>query len=1259
MSTNALTGEVAKLNFSSCLQLRDLEFSKNGLQGKIPTAFLDNLKKLQNLSLASNRLTGEIPPTFVGNLSSLRKLSLEMNHLEGRIPHEITRCWGLKILSLGGNNFTGTLSPSFFNMTSIQIFSVSQNSLQGTIPSYIGDTMPNLKGFYFGLNQFHGTIPVSFPNASKIQILEVSQNHLVGKVPDNIGRLKDLQVLHLWYNLLGSKDPLNDLAFITSMSNCSNLNIFAIDENRFEGKLPNTIANLSSKLHFLYLGQNMIFGTIPGAIKNLVSLIAFGIGRSLLSGVIPSEIGELHQLQVLSLDGNQLSGKMPLTLFNLTSLAAIVLNNNNFDGNIPSNVENFKNLNELYMNNNKLDGTIPQQVFNLPSLSKYLYLSHNSFTGPLSPAVGKLKTLNALDISGNKLSGEIPDTIGDCLSLEYLDMHGNLFEAIGDSSGKSSTLELKGSIGYIAPEYGMGAYATTCGDVYSYGIFLLEMFTGKRPTYNFSSDDCSSLSEYIETALPDEVMKIVDPVLLACQESSNHGIRGKEQLKNPGKLVEIEESKIEVMKMSHHKTLSLFYNYSSSSALCSLHHHLLFFLICTLTLSFVSSSATLYSNETDRIALLEFKHRISNDPNGVFLNSWNDSVHHCGWKGVSCGHRHPRVVGLELPEMGLVGTISPHIGNLTFLRVVDLYRNMLHGEIPGAIGGLFRLRYLDLSTNALTGEVAKLNLSRCIHLRGLYFAQNGLQGNLPTAFQFLANSKKLQELSLDSNSLTGGIPPSFGNFSSLRMLSLEMNHLEGRIPPEITRCSGLNFLSLGVNNFTGTLSPSFFNITSIQFFAVTDNLLEGTIPSYIGDTMPNLEGFYFGGNKFHGTIPISFPNASKLQIFDVAGNQLIGKVPDNIGRLKDLQILNLGYNLFGSNDPFNDLTFITSLSNCSNLNIFSIEKNRLEGKLPNTIANLSSKLHLLSLEENNIFGTIPGGIKYLVSLTAFEVGVNLLSGIIPSEIGELHKLQVFSLNENQLSGKIPLTLFNLTSLASIFLDNNKFDGNIPSNVENFRTLNEWYMNNNKLDGTIPQQVFNLPSLSKYLDLSHNSFTGPVSPAVGKLKTLNTLDISGNKLSGKIPDTIGDCLSLKYLDMHDNLFEEYGIGAKASTFGDVYSFGILLFEMFTAKRPTDALFMNGGCKSLYEYVEAALISKQVMKIVDPLLLACLESNLGIRQNEELENHGNLVEIEESKEHNFFLSIFKIGLTCASRSPMDRMHMNEVSRELQNIKKAFFA
>ena len=72
-------------------------------------------------------------------------------------------------------------------------------------------------------------------------------------------------------------------------------------------------------------------------------------------------------------------------------------------------------------------------------------------------------------------------------------------------------------------------------------------------------------------------------------------------------------------------------------------------------------------NETDRLSLLEFKKDIFLDPQQALL-SWNKSTHLCDWEGVSCRTKDPRrVVSLNLANRGLVGKISPWLGNLTFL----------------------------------------------------------------------------------------------------------------------------------------------------------------------------------------------------------------------------------------------------------------------------------------------------------------------------------------------------------------------------------------------------------------------------------------------------------------------------------------------------------------------------------------------------------------------------------------------------------------
>ncbi|TYI62699.1 hypothetical protein E1A91_D10G265400v1 [Gossypium mustelinum] len=113
------------------------------------------------------------------------------------------------------------------------------------------------------------------------------------------------------------------------------------------------------------------------------------------------------------------------------------------------------------------------------------------------------------------LDGEMVGHIGDFGLAKILSA-----DRLNYSSNQSSFLGLRGTIGYAPPEYGMGSDLSTKGDVYSYGILLLEMFTGKRPTDERFKEGLS-FHKHVKVALPNRVIEIIDPILL--QESVRGG----------------------------------------------------------------------------------------------------------------------------------------------------------------------------------------------------------------------------------------------------------------------------------------------------------------------------------------------------------------------------------------------------------------------------------------------------------------------------------------------------------------------------------------------------------------------------------------------------------------------------------------------------------------------------------------------------------------------------------------------------------------
>ncbi|KAL2538771.1 Protein kinase domain-containing protein [Forsythia ovata] len=84
-------------------------------------------------------------------------------------------------------------------------------------------------------------------------------------------------------------------------------------------------------------------------------------------------------------------------------------------------------------------------------------------------------------------------------------------------------------------------------------------------------------------------------------------------------------------------------------------------------------------------------------------------------------------------------------------------------------------------------------------------------------------------------------------------------------------------------------------------------------------------------------------------------------------------------------------------------------------------------------------------------------------------------------------------------------------------------------------------------------------------------------------------------------MHANV--EYGSEGIVSTSGDVYSFGIMLLEMYMRKKPTDAMF--GEKMSLKSWVSQSLDEKKIIEVVDANLLSREDTNFSAKEQSVIE------------------------------------------------------
>ncbi|KAH9771605.1 LRR receptor-like serine/threonine-protein kinase EFR [Citrus sinensis] len=325
-----------------------------------------------------------------------------------------------------------------------------------------------------------------------------------------------------------------------------------------------------------------------------------------------------------------------------------------------------------------------------------------------------------------------------------------------------------------------------------------------------------------------------------------------------------------------------------------------YFIFCCFSFSFQSTDCVLKSNETDQLALLEFKAKVTRDPLHV-LSSWNYSRHFCQWKGVTCNPRHQRVTALLLPSLLLQG-----------LRNLSLENNTFGGQIPD-------------------------NISHCVNLESLRLGYNELVGKVQGK---LSSLSKLRIQSVRSNKLSGEIPSSFGNLSSLEVLSAAENQFEGQIPETLSELKRMRYISFGANKLSGEIPFSIYNLSSLSDFHFSFNQLHGSLQSDLGFTLPNLEVLNVGGNQFTGPIPTSISNASNLMRLIIPKNGFSGKVP-SLENSHKLEWVSISRNHLGNGEK-DDLEFVNSLVNASRLELLAFNINNFGGMLPEAVGSLST-----------------------------------------------------------------------------------------------------------------------------------------------------------------------------------------------------------------------------------------------------------------------------------------------------------------------------
>ncbi|MCD7468642.1 Serine/threonine-protein kinase hsl1 [Datura stramonium] len=511
MLDNSFSGEIPD-SLSQCRSLLRVRLAHNKFSGDVPVKFW-GLPRLSLLELTDNSFSGGIAKT-IASASNLSSLILSKNKFSGNIPEEIGFLENLLDFLGNDNKFSGPLPTSIVNLEQLGRMDLHNNELSGKFPSGV-HSLKKLNELNLANNDLSGEIPPEIGSLSVLNYLDLSGNKFSGKIPIELQNLK-LNLLNLSNNGLSGGIPpsyakgMYKNSFLGNPGLCGDIE--GLCDERDEGKTAGFVWSL--RLLFVLVVLVFVVGVVSFYWKLRNFKKAKRLDRSKWTLISFHKLGfdEYEILEALdegNLIGSGSSGKVYKVVLRNGEAAAVkklsrslkiadescdIEKGNFHDDGFEAEVETLgkirhKNIVKLwcccttksckllvyeYMPNGSLGDllhSIKSGLLDWPIRCKIAmdaaeglsYLHHDC----APPIVHRdFKSNNIL------LDEDFGARVADFGVAKAIE---------ADAKGTKSMSVIAGSCGYIAPEYAYTLRVNEKSDIYSFGVVILELVTGKPP----------------------------------------------------------------------------------------------------------------------------------------------------------------------------------------------------------------------------------------------------------------------------------------------------------------------------------------------------------------------------------------------------------------------------------------------------------------------------------------------------------------------------------------------------------------------------------------------------------------------------------------------------------------------------------------------------------------------------------------------------------------------------------------------------------